>query len=82
MGLLFPRLQQTPGQVNTLLTTLNTNLSLSRTQPRYDLASEEYRHCWEERLFMMVQSGHCHTFNPSNLSLAGLKGQINLYLGQ
>ena len=31
---------------------------------------------------MMVQSGHCHTFNPHNVSLSGLKGQMNLYLGQ
>ena len=81
VGLLFPRLQLTRGQVNTLLTALHTNLSLSRTQPRYDLASGEHSHSWEERLFMMVQSGHCHTFNPTSLSLSGLKGQINLYLG-
>ena len=49
--------------------------------PLYNLGSSLYRESWEERLYGLQGSGHCHTFNPPNLSTSGLKGQHSFYLG-
>ena len=31
--------------------------------------------------YRLYETGHCHTFNPENVSLAGLPGQHYLNLG-
>ena len=53
----------------------------SRDDPRYNLASELYSPRWEEGLYRLYETGHCHTFNPENFSLAGLQGLHYLNLG-
>ena len=54
---------------------------ISRTDPLYNLASDLYTENWEEGIFGLTLSGHCHTFNPENVSLSGLRGQHSLHLG-
>ena len=49
--------------------------------PRYNLASELYNPRWEEGVYRLYETGHCHTFNPENVSLSGLQGQHYLNLG-
>ena len=48
---------------------------------RYNLGSSLYGENWEERLYGLHGAGHCHTFNPANVSSSGLRGQHSLYLG-
>ena len=55
--------------------------SSSLDDPRYNLASELYSDRWEEGLYRLYETGHCHTFNPENVSLAGLQGQHYFNLG-
>ena len=50
--------------------------------PLYNLASPQYNRHWEERVFRLQEAGHCHTFNPQNVSHADMKGQTFLYLGE
>ena len=54
----------------------------SRDDPRYNLASSVYSTRWEEGVFRLSSDGHCHSFNPENVSLSGLKGQHYVTLGQ
>ena len=50
--------------------------------PLYNLASPLYNRRWEERGYSLQGVGHCHTFNPENVSLSGLNGQHIVHLGQ
>ena len=50
--------------------------------PLYNLASPLYSRRWEERVYSLQGVGHCHTFNPENVSLSGLNGQHIVHLGQ
>ena len=50
--------------------------------PLYNLASPLYSRRWEERVYSLQGAGHCHTFNPENVSLSGLNGQHIVHLGQ
>ena len=54
---------------------------LCSSDPMYNLASELYNPRWEEGVYRLYETGHCHTFNPENVSLAGLQGQHYLNLG-
>ena len=49
----------------------------------YNLANEEHSDLWKENIFMLksLSSGHCHTYNPENYSLAGNRGQFYAMLG-
>ena len=49
--------------------------------PIYNLASELYSSRWEEGVYRLHETGHCHTFNPENVSHSGVKGQHYLLLG-
>ena len=49
--------------------------------PRYNLVSQLYSARWEEGVFRLLSDGHCHTFNPENVSHSGLKGQHYFNLG-
>ena len=53
----------------------------SRSDPRYNLASSLYSPRWEEGVYRLISDGHCHTFNPENVSQSGLKGQHYFNLG-
>ena len=55
--------------------------SLSSDNPQYNLASELYSSRWEEGVYRLFETGHCHTFHPENVSLSGLKGQHYVNLG-
>ena len=70
--------------------------SLSSDNPQYNLASELYSSRWEEGVYRLFETGHCHTFHPENVdlvhsdtsllaslqvSLSGLKGQHSFHLG-
>ena len=50
-------------------------------QQYYNLASKD--HLWEEHIFMLDESssGHCHTYNPGNKSVARNHGQFYAKLG-
>ena len=52
--------------------------------PLYDLTSQLYSANWYSGLYLLDNraSGHCHTFNPENVSVAGHQGQLYAYLGQ
>ena len=52
------------------------------SDPRYNLASELYNPRWEEGVYRLSETGHCHTFNPENVSHSGLKGQHYFNLGK
>ena len=54
---------------------------LISSDPQYNLASEVYTARWEEGVYRLYETGHCHTFNPENVSLSGLQGQHYLNLG-
>ena len=54
----------------------------SLDNPLYNLASAMYSSRWEEEVYRLHGAGHCHTFNPENVSMSGLKGQLQLYLGR
>ena len=56
-------------------------LDSSPDDPRYNLASSLYGPQWEEGLYRLISDGHCHTFNPENVSYSGLQGQHYLNLG-
>ena len=49
----------------------------------YNLANGEHSDLWNENIFMLksLSSGHCHTYNPENYSLAGNRGQFYAMLG-
>ena len=51
--------------------------------PLYNLTSALYEGDWYEGVYGLDNraSGHCHTFNPPNVSLAGHQGQLYAYLG-
>ena len=57
-------------------------LIISRAAPLYNLASQLYSSRWEEGVYRLLSDGHCHTFNPENVSHSGLKGQHYFNLGQ
>ena len=49
----------------------------------HNLASQEHSDLWSEGIFSLDESssGHCHTYNPANDSLAGNLGQFIAFLG-
>ena len=55
----------------------------SMGDPLYSLTSPLYSGNWYSGLYGLGNraSGHCHTFNPENVSPSGLKGQLYLHLG-
>ena len=57
-------------------------MNIRLSDPLYNLGSSLYRSSWEEGLYRFQGAGHCHTFNPENVSLAGVAGQHNIHLGQ
>ena len=58
------------------------NNTSSRDAPLYNLASELYSARWEEGVYRLYEAGHCHTFNPENVSHSDLKGQHYFNLGK
>ena len=58
-----------------------TKAGASQDNPLYNLASPLYSSRWEEGIFRLYETGHCHTFNPENVSLSGVMGQVYFYLG-
>ena len=56
----------------------------SMADPLYNLTSSLYSAHWYSGLYGLGNraSGHCHTFNPANVSVAGHQGQLYAYLGQ
>ena len=54
---------------------------LRRDGPLYNLASSLYSSSWEEGVYRLQETGHCHTFNPENFSNSGLQGQHYALLG-
>ena len=58
-----------------------SDLVYCRSKAQYNLAGEQFSARWVEGVYRMVKAGHCHTFNPENVSLSGLKGQLYLHLG-
>ena len=50
---------------------------------KYNLASHDHNDRWTENIFSLDtgSSGHCHTYNPANDSLAGNLGQFTAFLG-
>ena len=50
---------------------------------KYNLASAEHSELWTEDIFSFesLSSGHCHTYNPVNNSVAGNRGQFYAMLG-
>ena len=85
VGLLLTSLLQTNCQVRwqiSLLTRVKTTSLLSSDDPRYNLASELYSSRWDEGIYRLLENGHCHTFNPENVSLSGLLGQHYFNLGR
>ena len=54
----------------------------SSNNPLYNLASELYSTRWEESIFRLLSDGHCHSFNPENVSHSGIKGQHYVNLGR
>ena len=55
----------------------------SMGDPLYNLTSQLYSGNWYSGLYGLGNraSGHCHTFNPENVSVAGHQGQLYAYLG-
>lgn len=51
---------------------------------KYNLASPEHSELWTEDIFSFesLSSGHCHTYNPVNNSVAGNRGQFYAMLGK
>ena len=51
---------------------------------KYNLASAEHSELWTEDIFSFesLSSGHCHTYNPVNNSVAGNRGQFYAMLGK
>ena len=49
----------------------------------FNLASKEHNDLWSEDIFILASgsSGHCHTYNPKNLSLAKARGGFYSMLG-
>ena len=54
----------------------------SSDDPQYNLASSLHSSRWEEGVYSLYETGHCHTFNPENVSLSGLQGQHYFNLGK
>ena len=56
---------------------------LSMNSPVYNMTSSLYSAQWQEGLYGLRNraSAHCHTFNPSSVSVVGHKGQLYAYLG-
>ena len=72
---------QTARSLFKLLTLLMKILRSNLADPRYNLVSWLYNARWEEGLYRLLSDGHCHTFNPENVSHSGLKGQHYVNLG-
>ena len=55
----------------------------SENNNKYNLASQDHNDHWTEDIFSLDEgsSGHCHTYNPANDSLAGNLGQFAAFLG-
>ena len=58
-------------------------MMFSMGDPLYNLTSQLYSDNWYSGLYGLGNraSGHCHTFNPENVSVAGHQGQLYAYLG-
>ena len=50
---------------------------------QHNLASQEHSDLWSEGIYSLDKSssGHCHTYNPANSSVAGHLGQFHAFLG-
>ena len=46
-----------------------------------NLAKMQHSDLWSEDIFLLVDQGHCHTYNPSYKSYAGARGQFYAMLG-
>ena len=49
----------------------------------HNLASQDHGNLWSEGIYSLDggSSGHCHTYNPANSSVAGHLGQFHAFLG-
>ena len=58
---------------------LNTSLGTGA----WNLAGEQHGEMWGEGVYRLDEesSGHCHTFNPANISYSGYRGQFYALLG-
>ena len=50
---------------------------------QHNLASQAHSDLWNEGIYSLDKSssGHCHTYNPANSSVAGHLGQFHAFLG-
>ena len=60
---------------------LNCTEKVWLQDPLPNLASSLHREGWQEGVFRLEGEGHCHTFNPQEVSLSGERGQHYLHLG-
>ena len=51
---------------------------------QYNMVSDHYDSLWDEGIYRFDEeaSGHCHTFNPVNISYSGSRGQLYALLGK
>ena len=51
---------------------------------KYNLASKEHDHLWDEEIFSLAtwDHGHCYTYNPPSKSYSGFSGELYAFLAQ
>ena len=61
----------------------NCSIQTSTQNAAYNLASQEHDDLWSENIVSLeaLASGHCHTYNPVNVSFSGNQGQFYTMLG-